>query len=229
MKANFGAGALIALVLAGGPLGRGQSVAVLRKGELEITALGGFNFGGALSSVSTTAVNRGATPVEVVTPSSNGSIGLQFTASLTRRLLLTAEWAYIVGGRVEYIQDYYLAQQPLTTQRISVNANASTRDFGGGAQFLFPLKQTARIIPYTFGSAGSLRSVGDLTYASIGGPPGQNSSGHFGINHLAVNVGGGLRYYFNEHVGFRVEARVYRATDLGTFGRLGFGLFYRFR
>ena len=221
--------ALVALLTYGCGLGRGQSVPVLRGGELEATVIGGFNFGGILSSVSTTAVNTGAIPLEVVSPSSNGSIGLQFGASLSRRLVFTAEWDYIAGGRIEYTQDYYLAQLPPTTLRISVDAHASTMEFSGGAQVLFPLKKTARIIPYLCGGAGALRSAGDLTYASIGGAPGQNFSGRFRTYHSVVDAGPGLRYYFSEHVGFRVEGRYYNARVLRTFGRVGFGVFFRFR
>jgi hypothetical protein len=206
-----------------------QSVPVLRRGELELTALGGFNVGGTLSSVATTAVNSGATPLQVVTPSSNGSIGLRLGANVSRRFLVTIEWTYIAGGRIEFTQDYFLARQPPTTQRTTVDAHASTMDFNGGVEYLFPIASTKRVIPFVLAGGSGLRSAGDLTFAAIGDAPGQSFSGRFRTFHAAADVGGGLRYYFNERVGFRVEGRVYKTRDLGVFGRLAFGLFYRFR
>jgi len=207
----------------------GQSVPVLRRGELEATVLGGFNFGGSLSSVSTTAVNSGATPLQVVTPSSNGSIGLRLGCNVTRNLLITVEWTYIAGGRIEFTQDYYLAEPPYKTQRTAVDAHASTMDFNGGVEYLFPLSHAARVIPFVLAGGSGLRSAGDLTFAAIGDAPGNTFSGRFRDFHAAFDAGGGLRYYFSEHIGFRVEARFYKTRDLGNFGRLGFGIFYRFR
>jgi hypothetical protein len=206
-----------------------QSVPVLRQGNLELTAIGGFNGGGSLSSVATTAVNTGATPLQVVTPSSNGSIGLRFSGSLTRRLLATVEWTYIAGGRIEFNQDYYFAQAAPTTLRTTVDAHASTMEFNGGLEYLFPITRAKRLIPFASVGGSAFRSAGDLTFAAIGGPPGNQFSGRFRTYHPAIGEGGGLRYYFGERVGFRVEGRLYQARNLGVFGRLGFGIFYRFR
>jgi len=206
-----------------------QSVPVLRAGELEATALGGFNTGGSLSSVTTTAINSSAIPLQVVTPSSNGSIGLRITGNVTSTFLVTIEWTYIAGGRIQFTQDYFLAEPTPTTLRTSVDADASTMDFNGGVELLVPVKRSKRVIPFGFLGGSALRSAGDLTYAAIGSAPGNSFSGRFRTYHAAVDGGAGLRYYFNERVGVRVEGRVYKTRDLGVFGRLGLGIFYRFR
>lgn len=221
--------AVSAIYVVGSMAAHAQSVPVLRGGELEAAAIGGFNFGGSLSSVSTTAFNRGASSVQIVTPSSNGSIGLRMAASVSRKLLIAVDWTYVAGGRIEYTQDYFLAQQPLTTQRTMVDAHASTMEFGGGAEYLLPLSRAPRTIPFLFAGGSGLRSAGDLTDAAIGASPGQTFSGRFRDYHAAVDAGAGLRYYFSERIGFRAEGRCYRTRGLGTFGRLGFGIFYRFR
>lgn len=208
---------------------RGQSVPVPARGNLELSGLGAFNFGGSLSHVNATAVNRGADPVEVVSPTSNGSIGIEFAASVLPRLLLTGQWGYIPGGRIQFNQDYYLAEKPITTRRTTVDGRASTMEIGGSAQLLLPLRRARQVIPYVLAGAGTLRSAGDLQVASVGGAPGQTFSGRFRTYQLALHGGGGLRYYFTEHTGFRVEMRAYRGWTAGAFGRLAFGIFYQFR
>jgi hypothetical protein len=223
---------LAAVSLAGSAALHGQSVPVLRKGELEATAVGGFNFGGSLSSVSQTAFNQGASNVEIVTPSSNGSIGLQLAVSAARKLLANVEWTYIAGGRIEYTQDYFLAAPGSVTQRTTVDGHASTMDFNGGVEYLFPMSRLPRVIPFVFAGGSAFRSAEDLSYAAIGESPntaGATFSGRVRQYHAAADAGLGLRYYFNEHIGVRVEGRVYKARDLGSFGRLAFGIFYRFR
>jgi hypothetical protein len=211
------------------PGGAAQSVPIPRAGNLEISGLGGFNFGGSLSSVNATAANQGATPVEVVSPSSNGAIGLQAAASVTNRLLITTEWAYIPGGRMSLNQDYVLPENPPRTRRISVNGRASSMDMNAGVSYLFPLARVLQTIPYVLAGGGAIQSTGDVQTASIGDKPGQTFSGRSRTYHRAVYGGSGLRYYFGERTGFRVEMRAYRAREVGAFGRLVFGVFYQFR
>jgi len=222
---------LLGLLLVAAPA-RSQSVPVFSGGNIEGALIGAFNFGGSLSSVAARAVNGNADPIDIVTPSSNGSIGGQLAISLSRHLLIAIEGAYVAGSKVQFTQDYFLAPAPggtATTQRTSVDARASTVDLNAEVQYRFVVRRMPRTVPYLILGGGVLRSSGDLTLAIIGDIPGKSSSGSFRTYHAAVHSGGGVRYYFTERAGFRVEARVYNSRDLNTFGRLGFGVFYEFR
>ena len=52
-----------------------------------------------------------------------------------------------------------------------------------------------------------------------------------GSSDFAVNGGGGLRFYVNQRLGFRMEAKVYRPTGTfnNAFGKIEGGFFIQFR
>jgi hypothetical protein len=101
-----------------------------------------------------------------------------------------------------------------------VNYKFRLYDIHGGVHLRIPIKES-RIVPYAAIGAGYLRSR--LTV---------NNIAPRSANDLAVNGGGGLRFYVGERWGFRFEAKVYRTTngDLeGTFGKVVGGIFYQIR
>ena len=94
-------------------------------------------------------------------------------------------------------------------------------DIHGGVHLRVPIKES-RIVPYAAAGVGYMRSI--LTIES--------SNVERGSNDLAVNGGGGIRFYVGERWGFRFEAKVYHTTngDLeGTFGKVVGGIFYQIR
>lgn len=215
-----------------------QSVPVPQRGNIEASVLGGFNIGGRLSSVSAIAENAGADPVVVVPPSSDGSVGLQVGIAVSRRIVGTLEWAYVSGGRIQFVQDYYRALPPYSTLRTDVEARTSAMDLNAGLHYLFPLARAPRVVLYTAAGAGVIRPAGDIRAAEIGREPGRSFSGRTRTYNPAGYLGGGVRYHVTERAGLRFEARLYVASQsangdpdagLGASGRLVFGFFYRIR
>ncbi|MGA3187429.1 MAG: outer membrane beta-barrel protein [Bryobacteraceae bacterium] len=98
-------------------------------------------------------------------------------------------------------------------------------DFHGGVHIRIPIHDS-RIVPYLVVGLGALVYPARQIYIS-GEPsiPVQRTAD------FAVNFGGGVRYYFSQHWGTRVEAKLYKPTGeyTGVFGKVEVGLFYQFR
>ncbi len=167
-----------------------QSVPIPKAGNVEISGIVGFNFAGSSSSVSTTAVNTGATPLDVASPSSNGSFGAQVSVAISRPLLLAAECSYIAGGSIQFNQDYYLAQQPISTRRTAVSAGSKILDLNGSLQYAIPLRINHKTVPYAIMGMGILRSSSSIQLAAIGLTPGAIVADRFSRYSLALNGGG---------------------------------------
>jgi hypothetical protein len=106
----------------------------------------------------------------------------------------------------------------------------SFTDFHGGVHVRLPIHEKP-IVPYLAFGVGGLSSSaasGNVTLTETGqvAPFVQAAQTSF-----AINGGGGLRYYFNQRYGIRVEAKVYKPTGTfnSTFGKVEFGFFYQFR
>jgi hypothetical protein len=116
--------------------------------------------------------------------------------------------------------------------------SSSTRipfsDVHGGVHIRFPIRESP-LVPYAVVGLGALiyqsRTVTfgpNPDFPNVPAPPPINveSSSDF-----AVNFGGGLRYYFGQKWGVRVEAKAYKATGRFTdwFGKAELGVFYQIR
>src|SRR5690349_12772388 len=75
-----------------------QDVAILKQGDLHIQGFGAFTLLGGVNVVSTTAVSPGLSPVALLTPNTNGSIGAQADYFFTRHLGLEGGYSYLAGG-----------------------------------------------------------------------------------------------------------------------------------
>jgi hypothetical protein len=112
----------------------------------------------------------------------------------------------------------------------TVSKNISFSDFHGGVHIRIPIHEKP-IVPYLAFGVGTLEhsdQSGTITISSF------NQTLPFfqaGGADFAINGGGGLRYYFNQRYGIRVEAKVYKMTGTfdNTFGKVEFGIFYQFR
>lgn len=150
-------GARFACLLAFAVAARGQessSVPVLSRGDVELSGFGGFNVGQSFTRVSTTAFRAGLSPLNIVTPSSNGSIGGAGRVSISKRFLVDAEISYVGGGHLIFNQDYVLNQTPLIEQRVSVDAHSSAVLATGGGRYLFPTSRRSHLVPFVGGGEG---------------------------------------------------------------------------
>jgi hypothetical protein len=111
-----------------------------------------------------------------------------------------------------------------------VNTNISFSDVHGGVHIRIPIHEKP-IVPYLAFGVGTLIHSDQTGTISV---PSFNETLKFtqtGGADFAFNAGGGLRYYFNQRYGIRVEAKVYKPTGTfnSTFGKVEFGIFYQFR
>ncbi len=83
----------ISLFVLGRPVS-GQGIPVLQQGDLEVGVFGAFNFGAGLGILARNLAARGTNPINIVTPSSNGSVGAQFNWAPAWRIRLYTEASY---------------------------------------------------------------------------------------------------------------------------------------
>lgn len=154
--------------------------------------------------------------------------GGNITYGVTRHILPYAEFSYFPG-----ITRKQTGTFPGTGAPFSISFDVPITDFHGGVHIRLPIKES-RIVPYLVFGMGLLRS-GEKDYiATFRYPDGtvdeirntQPSSTDF-----AVNFGGGLRYYLNQRLGFRIEAKAYKPTGefKNVFGKVEGGFFIQFR
>jgi hypothetical protein len=156
-------------------------------------------------------------------------VGGNLTFAVNKFILPYVEYSYLPQVAKPVLGTAATSGSPFT-----VNTNISFSDFHGGVHLRFPIHEKP-IVPYlAFG-------VGALTHSSQSGtgliinpspfPPSPFTFTQTGGSDFAINGGGGLRYYFNQRYGIRVEAKVYKPTGLfnNAFGKVEFGFFYQFR
>jgi hypothetical protein len=89
------------------------------------------------------------------------------------------------------------------------------------------------MVPYAVFGVGDLTHVANTATATFtsSGSTQEVSLQVPGGTDLAVNFGGGLRYYLNPRYGFRVEAKAYKPTGQfnQVFGKAEFGFFIQLR
>ena len=190
------------------PLNCAAQVAVVRSGSFE---LGGF--AGASYGVDAFRVMGGA----------------NVTYAINKWLLPYVEYSYFPGiART--------ISQPVTGLS-GVNAkstfSAPLSDFHGGVHIRIPIRES-RVVPYLVFGVGGLTHFSRTTTLSYTGADGLSHNFPAtdpGGTDVAVNFGGGLRYYVNQRFGFRVEAKGYKADSSITaaFGKVEAGFFYQLR
>lgn len=206
-----------------------SSVPVLSRGNIQAFAFGGFTVGGSFNRISTTEFRAGLTPVNLTTPSSNGSIGGGIDANLTRRLAVEGDVSYVGGSHLIFNQDYIPDQAPLQTIRASINAHSSGILGTAGGQYLLPHSRKGHLVPY-LGAGGGILSVSThLQQSVIGTQPGQSFSGSTRYNYGVGYFAAGTYYYFGERIGLMVEGRGYDGPSLSISGRLSIGMFFEIR
>src|SRR5690349_8031156 len=120
-------------------IGFAQDVAIVRSGDLHIQGMGGFNLVGGVNRVSTTALGAGLTPSQLLTPNTNGSIGIQADYSFLRRLSVQVDYSYLAGGSLGFNNDYVLDESPPRLRRVAVDAHSSARIGSGTLLIRLPL------------------------------------------------------------------------------------------
>jgi hypothetical protein len=157
----------------------------------------------------------------------------------TKILLPYVEYSYFPS-----IQHTISGDIPGTTYAFNATFPASASDFHVGVHVRFPIRET-RLAPYGVFGVG-LMSIGSATirtvnYTDAAGPATfSNVSVPTGGSGVAVNFGGGLRYYITPRYGMRVEVKGYKPfngpqTNVGTatfnnaFLKAEVGFFLQFR
>jgi hypothetical protein len=135
--------------------------------------------------------------------------------SINKHILPYVEYSYFpnlereVGGRVGNVPtgDPYFADYKV-----------AGNDFHGGLHYRFPIKES-RIVPYAVfgvGRMGYSSGKVNLQYRSFGTlhdacpPSNEFCFSSPGGGNVAINFGGGLRFYTHPRFGFRIEAKGYK-------------------
>ncbi len=204
-----------------------QDVAIVREGDLHIQGFGGFTFIGGVNRISTTALSSGLTPAQLLTPNTNGSIGVQVDYSFTRRFMVQADYSYLAGGSLAFNRDYVLDETTSRLRRVSVDAHSSARIGNVSLLVRLPLVRSPRLVPYAGVGAGFVRTHFELKQAVVGDAPGQTFSGSTKANDLVGSAGAGTRYYFTERLGLTVDLRFFAGPGTRTLGRASVGVFFK--
>lgn len=206
-----------------------QDVAILKQGDLHIQGFGAFTLLGGVNVVSTTAVSPGLSPVALLTPNTNGSIGAQADYFFTRRLGLEGGYSYLAGGTLSFNQDYFVAQPELQSRRVAVDAHSSARI--GELLLIYRIapERSPRLAPYFGAGVGLMRTHFELRQAVIGREPGNTFSGSFHDNDLMASLAFGTRYYFTERLGISGDLRFSAGPNVRTMSRVNIGFFFKVR
>jgi hypothetical protein len=124
---------------------------------------------------------------------------------------------FIVSGDLSYIP---MGGGSVTALGSTTSAGARAFNFNGTLQYQF--KRTHALVPYAGAGLGFLHSSFEAS-SSISG---SSFSVSGSSTDLYFNIGGGLRYFVNEHWGFRPELMVFAGPN--AYVRIAGGIFYRF-
>lgn len=154
--------------------------------------------------------------------------GGNVTYGITRHILPYAEFSYFPG-----IQRKQSGTFPGTGQPFDITFDVPIADFHGGVHIRLPIKES-RYVPYAVFGMGLLRSFERDYVANVSFPDGTRSmipGTAPASNDFAINFGGGVRFYTNQSVGFRIEAKAYKPTGNFTqvFGKVEGGIFIQLR
>ena len=149
--------------------------------------------------------------------------GANVTYAATKYILPYAEFSYFPGiGRRQ------TRTIPGLAQPININYNIPLTDFHGGVHIRMPIREFP-IVPYAVIGVGVIRAPERQFNVNVEGIQVPFTSA--ASTDAAVNFGGGLRYYINQRVGIRGEAKVYKPSGQfkETFGKVEFGFFVQLR
>ena len=155
--------------------------------------------------------------------------GGNVTYGINRYILPYAEFSYFPGIKREIADTFPTTGAPYTAE-----FDVPITDFHGGVHIRLPIKES-KWVPYLVFGMGLLRnSRADYVIRFNDPVTGQPDTlpGEFAAsNNFAVNGGGGLRYYLNQRLGFRIEAKIYKPTGTlsDSFGKVEGGFFIQFR
>lgn len=149
--------------------------------------------------------------------------GANVTYAANKYILPYAEFSYFPGiGR----------RQSRTIPGLSTPVDISYRiplsDFHGGVHIRLPIREFP-IVPYGVFGVGMIYAHERQFNVNVEGIQVPFTSA--ASTNAAVNAGGGLRYYINQRVGVRAEAKVYKSAGdfKDTFGKVEFGFFFQLR
>lgn len=186
--------------------GHAQSMAVVRKGSFEVSAFAGGNAGAG---------------------GENLAIGGNFAFAFTRFLM-----PYVEASR--FLLPFTIHSNP-NDSRIPYLASyqLGLGDVQGGVHLRIPLREK-RFVPYVVFGLGALPHFSQTvsaTYTASGGGVTKIPLSISGGADFAVNSGAGLRYYWTERIGLRLEAKVYVPTGnlSPAFARVVGGIFFQLR
>jgi hypothetical protein len=168
----------------------------------------------------------------VVRPNSieaGGFVGVTEGLDATR-VLWGGNLTYAATTRIlPYVEfsDFPAILRHLDLGGLPVYTRVPFKDFHAGVHIRFPYHDHP-LVPYAVVGIGALyypaRTIFYNQNVQPSIPVGANAS-------FAANFGGGLRYYFGQKWGTRLEAKLYKPTGEfgGVFGKVEVGLFYQFR
>jgi hypothetical protein len=156
-----------------------------------------------------------------------GMGGGNLAYAITRQVMLYGEFTYFpkVGGGLP-------TGAAFDSQggHVEYKYTPSIDDIHGGIHFRIPLGER-HIVPYAAAGVGVLRFAPSTFTATVTVP---NASPFVfsdlkadAVTKAAVNFGGGVRFYFNEKFGMRLEGKAYKAADTKVFGKITIGFFYQ--
>jgi hypothetical protein len=180
-----------------------QNVSYLNAGTVEVGA-----FGGLTAGLGRTAAGAG------------GNIAV----AANKYILPYFEVTYFPDLLNRTAEEEISAQG--TGRRVQVRRKNSFSDFHGGVHIRVPFQRRPEIMPYFSFGVGGLRKNAGVAQI-VGGPDLPDPE----RTDLAVNFGGGLRWYVKQNVGIRIEAKGYKPnSDVAAFNdpfmKLTFGVFY---
>jgi hypothetical protein len=154
--------------------------------------------------------------------------GGNVTYGITRHILPYVEVSYFPGITREVSGTFGGTGEPFT-----VTFQQPITDFHGGVHLRLPIKES-KVVPYLVFGVGLLRSSATSYTARFRTPDGgmdEITNPIPSSNDFAFNTGGGLRYYLNQRLGFRIEGKVYKPSGNFTnpFGKIEGGFFIQFR
>jgi hypothetical protein len=187
-----------------------QSAPHLSSRTLEIGAFGGFTVG-----VNT----RGYT------------VGGNISAGINRFILPYFEY----GRYVLPLPTERTGILGVTGESFTIRYETGSSDIHAGVHVRVPIRES-RLVPYLVFGAGTIRRSGSQFTVRLAGPDGlggEITAPTPAVNEFAINYGGGLRYYLNQRLGFRIESKWYNVTGANkiteNFGKLAFGVFLQLR
>lgn len=157
--------------------------------KLEVTPFGGYKFGGKIN-VSGNTTNPNVENLLIASKYDFGAI-----ADYSIWPGFQAEFMWVVQPSTTISEQDFSTTPPTTTPL--VNSTLST--YTWGADYTF--RGDSKLRPFVAGG------IGFTHFTNV-----DNSTVYLGFyNRLAYNIGGGVKYYFDPHIGFRFDFR-YLAT-----------------